>query len=165
MPPRDRLSLEDRLDIQELFARYCWGLNTGNLEQVQSCFAPDGYLHHPPQGRCQGPDGIKRLLDELWYDRPEPYVARQHLANHLMLTPEGDGVRARGYWTVVRRDIRTDQCLVHSLGDWNNRCVSREAVWLFESVVVTPWKRDTTPWIGEERAYRGRAEVAAPAPA
>ena len=36
--PRPKIPVEDRLEIQELFAYYAWGLNTGDAEQVLSCF-------------------------------------------------------------------------------------------------------------------------------
>ena len=37
--PRPKIAVEDRLEIQELFAYYAWGLNTGDIDQVLSTFA------------------------------------------------------------------------------------------------------------------------------
>ena len=51
-----KLSVEDRLDIQELFAKYCWGLNTGDHQAVVNCFASDGCLVHFPQGKFSSED-------------------------------------------------------------------------------------------------------------
>ena len=51
-----KFSVEDRLDIMELFAKYAWGINTGDIEAVLGCFADDGYLDHLWQGKLEGRD-------------------------------------------------------------------------------------------------------------
>jgi hypothetical protein len=37
--PATKLSVEDRLDIQELFAKYSWGIDLADPELVVACFA------------------------------------------------------------------------------------------------------------------------------
>ena len=54
--PRPKIPVEDRLEIQELFAYYAWGLNTGDAGQVLACFTPDATFEHQPQGIFRGPD-------------------------------------------------------------------------------------------------------------
>jgi SnoaL-like domain len=67
---RPKIPVEDRLEIQELFAYYAWGLNTGDEEQVLSCFTEDASFEHLPQGIFHGHEQIKILLGHLWYDKP-----------------------------------------------------------------------------------------------
>ncbi len=37
-----RPSVEDRIAIQDLIARYAWALDTGDVEGVVGCFTPNG---------------------------------------------------------------------------------------------------------------------------
>ena len=74
--PRPKIPVEDRLEIQELFAYYAWGLNTGDEEQVLSCFTEDASFEHQPQGIFHGHEQIKILLNHLWYDKPGWFIGR-----------------------------------------------------------------------------------------
>jgi len=147
-----KLTVEDRLDIQELFARYCWGLNTGDAERVLACFTEDGALVHPPQGRCQGADNIRKLLDELWYGRPSWFVGRQHLASNFIFEKIDDGAKVTAYWTITQKDVDSGRTYIYALGHWNNTCIFEKREWRFREVDVTIWSRETVPWVGEDRA-------------
>jgi hypothetical protein len=148
----DRLSVEDRLDIQELFARYAWGLNTGDIDAVLACFTEDGALEHPPQGRCQGRDAIRELLEELWYGRPGWFIGRQHLANHFLITAEGEGARVKAFFSILQYQSDYESHFVFGLGNWDNYCVKRDGRWLFQTLTVHPWNKRRAPWVGEDRA-------------
>jgi hypothetical protein len=152
-----KLSVEDRLDIQELFAKYCWGLNTGDIDAVLACFSADGFLEHPPQGRFHGHDKIRAIIEELWYARPGWFVGRQHLANHFLMSREGDAVRVKAYWTIAQRDMESMQLYLFSLGHWDNLCVKRGDTWQFKELIVAIWKPDANPWVGDQRARYQRA--------
>jgi hypothetical protein len=80
--PRPKIPVDDRLEIMELFAYYAWALNTGDVEAIMECFAPDGSMEHQPQGIFYGQD-IRKLWDHLWYAKPGWFIGRQHLANQL----------------------------------------------------------------------------------
>jgi hypothetical protein len=148
----NRLSADDRLDIEELFAKYCWGLNTGDIEAVLACFAEDGFLEHPPHDRVQGHDKIRASVEEIWYGRPGWFVGRQHLANQFLMSREGEGVRVKAYWTIAQRNLESMQMYLLSLGHWDNLCVKRGDTWLFKEHLVAIWKSDSMPWVGERRA-------------
>lgn len=154
-----RPSVEDRLDIQELLARYVWALDTGDADGVVACFTEDGYLDHQPEGRFQGPERIRELLDHLWYGRPGWFIGRQHLASHLLITREGaDTARLRAYFSILQHDMDYRRSFVFGLGSWNNVCVRRDGAWRFRSLTVEKWLGDGVPWdpATRERA-RGRA--------
>ena len=66
----NKIPVEDRLDIQELFAKYCWALDTGDADALVQCFTEDGEFNHLWQGVMKGRQEIRRAVQELWYDRP-----------------------------------------------------------------------------------------------
>jgi hypothetical protein len=151
-----KLSVEDRLDIIELFAKYAWGINTGDIEGVLACFAEDGYLDHLWQGKLQGHDKIRRAFEELWYDRPSWWFGRQHLANHFLITREGEGARVKAYFTIVQFNVDYRTNFVFGIGNWDNLCVKRDGRWVFMSMFINGWTdRDKVPWKGDARAYNG----------
>ena len=44
-------SVEDRIRIGDLFARYMWAIDTGDVETLTGCFTEDGSLESPAVGR------------------------------------------------------------------------------------------------------------------
>src|ERR1035441_4863836 len=92
-----KLSVEDRLDIQELFAKYAWSIDMGDIDGIVACFAEDGSLDHLWQGKLQGKEKLRKAFEELWYDRPSWWIGRQHLANHFLITREGEGARVKAF--------------------------------------------------------------------
>jgi ketosteroid isomerase-like protein len=148
-PRTSKLSVEDRLDIQELFARYVWALNTGDVEGVLDCFTADGYLEHPPQGRFQGHDEIRKILADLWYSKPNWFIGRQHLANHFIITSDGDKARVKAFFSILQHNVDYKTNFVFGLGHWDNVCVKQDGVWRFEALTVHKWIGDGVPWTGE----------------
>ena len=49
--PNGKIPVEDRLDIQELFARYVWALDMGDADSFVDCFTEDGCFDHLWQGK------------------------------------------------------------------------------------------------------------------
>ncbi|MBO0690236.1 MAG: nuclear transport factor 2 family protein, partial [Candidatus Dormibacteraeota bacterium] len=44
-------TVEDRLGVSDLFSRYLWAIDTGDVETLVSCFTEDGTLESPALGR------------------------------------------------------------------------------------------------------------------
>jgi SnoaL-like domain len=149
-----KLSVEDRLDIMELFAKYAWGIDTGNLDAVVATFAEDGYLDHLWQGKLQGREALKRAFEELWYDRPSWWIGRQHLANHFLITRDGEGARVKAMFSILQYNVDYRTNFVFGIGTWDNFCVKRNGMWVFKSVYINAWTGpDKVPWFGEKQAY------------
>lgn len=160
--PSSKLSVEDRLDIQELFAKYAWAIDTGDVEGVAACFAEDGYLDHLWQGKLQGRENICRAFQELWYDRPSWWAGRQHLANHFLITREGEGARVKAFFSILQYNVDYRTNFVFGIGTWDNFCVKRNDTWVFKSVYVNAWMdRQSVPWVGEPRAFTTDPRLAA----
>lgn len=152
-PMRPKIPVEDRLEIQELFAYYAWGLNTGDEEQVLSCFTADASFEHQPQGIFHGHEQIKILLSHLWYDKPGWFIGRQHLANHFILTPLGEQeMHVKAYSTLVQYQVDYKRNFVFGLANWDNVLTKASGEWLFKSMRIHKWMGDDVPWVGDDRA-------------
>ena len=147
----DRPTVEERLDIQELFASYCWTLNTGDEEGYIALFAPEGWVDHKPQGQCKGPEAMRKLLHQVWYGSPFSYLGRQHLPNNFIMRREGDGVRVKAYWTITRLEQSMNQFHLFIQGDWDALCVQVDGEWKFQELTATHWFRETAPWVGDPK--------------
>jgi hypothetical protein len=154
-----KVALEDRVEIDELMARYCWALDTGDFEGYAGCFTDDGWLRHWPQGTCTGRDGLKRATDSLWYDKPDHYLGRQHRFAAVLMSPDGlnegrEAVRIKAFWSILQHDVVTHENRVFGMGTWDTqavRCVDGE--WRLFSVDVDLWIKGQVPWVGEARAW------------
>ena len=158
-----RVSLEDRALIEDLMARYCWALDTGDFEGYAATFAEDGWLRHWPQGQCIGREGLRRATDSLWYDRPNHYLGRQHRFSAVLMNPEAEGeVRIKAFWSILQHDVETFENRVFGMGTWDTlarRGADRE--WRFASVDVDLWIEGKVPWVGEARAWKNPPRQAA----
>ena len=150
-----KVALEDRVEIDELMARYCWALDIGDFEGYAATFAEDGWLSHWPQGQCVGRDGLKLATDSLWYDRPDHYLGRQHRFSAVLMSPEGDnGVRIKAFWSILQHDVNTFENRVFGMGTWDTLAVKgADDEWRFQSVEVDLWINGQVPWVGEARAW------------
>ena len=161
-----KVAVEDRFEIQDLIARYAWALDTGDLDGYVDCFFEDGWVEHHPPGRCEGREGIRRLTDYLWYTYPASYLGRQHRMSQVLMTPEGEGVRIKCFWSILQHDVETQANFIYGLGTWDALAKRDESdgEWRFRSVFVDIWRGDNVPWVGDKRAW-ARREAAAGAEA
>lgn len=150
-----KVALEDRVEIEELMARYAWALDTGDFEGYAACFTDDGWLEHWPQGRCVGREGLRRSTDSMWYDKPNNALGRQHRMNQVLMHPEeGNGVRIKCFWSILQHDVVTFENRVFSIGTWDTLAVKgADGEWRFKSVYVDLWIKGRVPWKGEPRAW------------
>ncbi len=157
---KNKLPVEDRLDIHELFARYSWALDLGDPEGVLACFTEDCLFDHLWQGHVQGRENIVRALEELWYDRPGWWVGRQHLFDHLLIERRDDHTaRVRSFFSILQFNVYYRKSFVFGLGTRDDICVKQDGVWRFKELHVKAWREaDEIPWRGERRAW----DVSAP---
>jgi len=160
-----KMPVEDRLDIIELFARYAWAIDSGNAEAVLECFAEDGSMDHLWQGKLTGHAAIRRAFEELWYDRPSWWIGRQHLANHFLITREGEGARVKAFFSILQYNVDYRTNFVFGIGTWDNLCVKRNGKWVFQEETINAWTdRNTVMWEGEDRAKSMGPRVARAVP-
>ncbi len=154
---RPKVSVEDRLELQDLIARYAWSLDTGDVEGYVDCFFEDGWIHHDPPGRLEGREGIRRLTEFLWYEHPFNYLGRQHRMSQVLMTPEPGGVRIKAFWSILQHDVFTDENFVFGLGGWDALAARDvDGEWRLKSLVVDIWRGQNVPWVGDKRAWTKR---------
>ncbi|WP_029013179.1 nuclear transport factor 2 family protein [Niveispirillum irakense] len=141
---------EDRAEITELFARYAWGLDLADEEQVLDTFAEDGEFDHLWQGKAQGRDAIRAHLRGLWYDRQHWWFGRQHLFNHFIMDPRPEGARVRCFFQIIQFNADYGTNFIFGIGTRDDRLVKRNGSWKFHRLFVNAWtKADQVPWKGE----------------
>jgi hypothetical protein len=145
-------TVEERLDIQELFARYCWALNTGDLDRFLERFTPNGWIEHFPPKRYHGRDEIKAMVEGLWYGRPHAFMGRQHHPHNFLIERGGEFISAKVYWSVTRLEQTTNTFHAFLHGHWEASCALHEGEWRFRSLQIRHWLRQEMPWVGDPKA-------------
>jgi hypothetical protein len=134
------LTLQDRIGISDLFARYAWCLDTRDIEAFGDNFAVDGIIDMPGVGRFEGRQEVRRYAKMLTDD--PAYPGRQHWIGQSLVQADASGCSVRSYAMVTRRP--TDgPCSILSLGYYNDRCVKQaNDIWVFAERVFRRWEGD-----------------------
>jgi uncharacterized protein (TIGR02246 family) len=103
-----RPSVEDELAIRELYARYCWALDTGDTDGYCALFTEDAEAtEETANGELEvrkGRDEIRKLVLK-FHERPD-FPGHQHQMAQLVFEPEGRSDRwvVRSYaWATINR--------------------------------------------------------------
>ena len=147
-----QLSALDRAEIQELYARYAWGIDLADLDLALSAFTQDAGFDHLWQGKVQGHEAIAANLQKLWYDRQHWWIGRQHLMNTFIMDPcEQQGeVAVRCFFQILQHNVEYKTNFVFGIGTRNDHVTKKEGVWRFQSLSVNGWTQlDDIPWQGE----------------
>ena len=146
MTTKNRLSVQDRLDIHEMMTRYAWSLDQADLEAFLDLFAPDGVWQTINGDRGQGRDGVRRLITP-FFDRPD-HAGTQHHITAITLEGEGDRANSRSYFSMIRWDGSTGARFVTMTGWYEDRLVKLNGAWLFQERVIRRWFGAGIPWKG-----------------
>jgi hypothetical protein len=135
----DALSTQDRLDIQQLIARYAWALDTGDVDAFVRCFTGDGELRWDAFDtplRWSGAGELRYFIEGL---RSLPDSAgRQHHVSNLLVEPVGDGARARAFVMVTLR--RADGSLAaHVAGYYEDELAVEAGEWRIRRRTIRDW--------------------------
>jgi hypothetical protein len=133
------LTAADRLEIQELFARYAWSLDTGDEAGFVDCFTREGVLVwevFATPGHWRGHAALGRFIG---YFRSRPETAgRQHHVSNLVLTATPQGVRARAYVLVALRSGEGPHRL-NVMGYYEDELQREGASWRLARRVIRDW--------------------------
>jgi hypothetical protein len=138
------LTLEDRLEIRDLFAHYAWAYDCRDFAAVGETFVPDGVLIAEGRDRSEGraaiAEGMRRHIDAHHLDK-----VMQHHIDHLLLEGDGSECRAYSYWMVPVRIIGGG-CIVGSLGWYEDVLVKSAGRWFFKQRVFRSDMPKALPW-------------------
>jgi len=129
----------DRLDIQELTARYAWSLDTGDEDAFVACFCRQGELVwdvFEAEGRWRGAQALRRFI-AYFRQRPES-AGRQHHVSNLVVTPSDSGARARSYVAVAVRRAEGPH-FINVMGYYEDELEREDGQWRFARRYIRDW--------------------------
>jgi hypothetical protein len=131
-----KLNVEDRAQITELLSRYCWVLDVGDLDNLQSVFTPDAVFII--NGRIyDGLEAIHAYFLELV--SRDNWAGTQHYNSQVILEAASETrCEMRSYCTVVfvLRDVTSH---FRMLANYQDTCVKLDGDWLIEKRIVSVW--------------------------
>jgi uncharacterized protein (TIGR02246 family) len=127
-------SADDHLAIGDLFARYMWALDAGDVEALVSCFTEDGSLESPAVGVYSGRDNIRAFAQRFAQFRARGTQLR-HVISNLLVETDGDRGFAKCYLVVFL--VRNGASRLLGPGQYECRLRRVEGRWLFEHRLVT----------------------------
>ena len=122
------LSAEDRLMIHDLYARYAWAEDQGDLDAFADCFTEDAVVRLLDEAR--GRDEIRRR-EERFVAEDSGFPGAQHFASQLEITG-GDGrAEVRAYAARLHRIPGTTSGQLLWQGFYTDRCERHAGRWYF----------------------------------
>lgn len=127
MAPDERLTVEDRLDIMDLYARHAWAQDGGDLDAYADVFAPDAVAY----GTNAGIVGIRAYLRSFIPDSAFP--GSQHFAmNWWFVGGDRRRHKVRAYVMRLHRIPGTTNCQVVWQGFYSDTVVKVDGRWSFQ---------------------------------
>lgn len=137
--PTTTPSVEDRLLIAELSAKYAWALDTCDTEAFIACFTPDA-LFGDIGVTAKGHKTIRKLVKQRYHENPI-FAGRQHQISQTVFLPNEDGQTDR--WStksfaqvLVLRDIGP---YLYWVGYYYDTVLKVDGQWLFEERLANKW--------------------------
>ena len=141
---------QDRVDIEETYARYAWGIDLADKELALSAFTEDASFDHLWQGKVQGHAAILASLEQLWYERQHWWLGRHHLFNHFLMTPTAEGATVRCFFQILQFNVDYGTSFVFGIGTRQDTLRKFDGRWLFQTLHVNAWRSlADVPWQGQ----------------
>jgi hypothetical protein len=149
-----KLTVEDRLGLQDLIAAYSWALDTGDAEGLVACFTGDCEMREEVFDEpdvWQGHDGIRGLMKH--YANAPGFPGRQHHVTQVQYMPQDDGsVKMRGFAFVTECDGEPPYVL-RVAGWYDDHAIKGDdGSWRFKRRTVRLWDGDVL------KRFPGRGE-------
>jgi hypothetical protein len=141
----EALSTEDRLDIQDLYARYAWALDTGNIDELVNVFLPDGTIDTGKGAEIRGHDAI-RAWGMARFSAPKA-AGRQHIACQFLMEGNGETCKVKAYRaTLTYNQVDETKRTVTMVGYYLDTCVKKDGIWYFAKRAFRRWEGAEFPW-------------------
>jgi hypothetical protein len=119
------LTAQDYIDIQQLYARYNWAIDAGDVEGYVALYTPDGSFN-----TFTGADGLRTFM------KGRQPGTRRHWNSNLVITPSPEGASGKVYLLLV--DVGAKPPTNSSAARYEDRLVKTTGGWRFK-------KRQTSP--------------------
>jgi ketosteroid isomerase-like protein len=126
-------SIEDWIRINELFTRYAWALDHGDVEGVVGCFTATAVIESPVMGSFGGHDAIRDFAERN-AGLHRSGAQMRHVVTNLRVDVDGDHARADMY--LLNYLTKNGQVELVSPGEYQCRLVKESGVWMFEYRLV-----------------------------
>lgn len=114
-------------DITQLYARYSFSIDTGDLESLRDCFTADGRMEITGGPAFAGAEGLAKVIAGRTAESP------RHENSNVLVDLAGDaGAAGRAYFVLRSTDGRPA-----ATGHYLDRLVRTEAGWRFASRQIT----------------------------
>lgn len=137
-----QIDADDYLELMDLFARYAWALDTGDIDTLMGFFTEQPWIEDPPQGRLEGRDGVRQFLWKV-IDRPIHHN-RQHVVQPRVVHGGPERCEVVSFWAVS--ELKGEAAAHARRGFYTDQCVKVNGRWLFESRFVRYWLPESLPW-------------------
>ena len=117
-----QLSAQDFVDIQQLYTKYNWALDSGDAEGYASTFTPDGVFNNNV-----GHDAIVKFANT-FHGGMGAHV--KHWNTNLMITPSADGATGQVYLVLV--DFGTKPASIATSANYSDELVKTPQGWRFK---------------------------------
>jgi len=117
--------MDDKDEIRELLARYCFALDEARFEDMAALFTPDG-VWETAFGTGTGRDGIVAQARSISTD-PKP--KRVHLTTNIVIDLDGDTATVRSNWLLFQNTRGLPS--IGSGGAYYDRVVKQDGRWYF----------------------------------
>src|SRR5690349_7052569 len=135
----ESLTVADRLDIQDVIARYAWALDTGNVDAFVSCFSARGALiwdAFEEPDRWEGADALRAFIT-FFRDLPSS-AGRQHHVSNIVITGSREVAHASSYVAVVLRQGDGPHA-VNVMGYYEDELIREAGAWRLRQRVIRDW--------------------------
>jgi ketosteroid isomerase-like protein len=162
MPKRGRISVEDRVAIQDLIARYAWALDTGDIDSLVACFTADAVVIEEvfeDPDRWEGHEGIRALAEH--YAASPGFPGRQHHVSQSIVEGSGECCSVRSFALVTECRGEPPYTLRFT-GYYDDQLVKVGGEWLFKERTIRLWDGPVLarfPGRGERVARKRPAEL------
>lgn len=136
-----KLSIEDRLGLQDLIANYSWALDTGDADALVECFTADCVMSEEVFDEpdiWEGHAGIRGLMAH--YANAAGFPGRQHHVTQIQYRPQADGSVMLRSFAFVTECEGEPPYLLRFAGWYDDHAVrDTDGEWRFKRRTVRLW--------------------------
>ena len=123
------LTVDDRLDIMDLAARYAWAMDGGEPDAFAAVFVEDA-IHDPGQGRYIGRDAIRGM--EAYFPNDAAFPGTKHLVTQFIIEGNTERASVRMYVARFTSVPGTSSVEIAWFGYYTDTVVKADGLWYFE---------------------------------
>ena|SRR5690625_217895 len=135
-------SAADRIAIDELFARYAWAIDTGDVEGFVDLFVEDGVIEDTVVNRLfEGAEAARGFAD--YFRNRIVFPGRQHWVGQAVMTMQDDDTCRVRSFGMASHLYSTGASYLTYLGSYDDTVVRTSEGWKFQERRYFSWRRDT----------------------